>query len=285
MKTSRFLCLLALFLFGCTLAQEEVTTPTEIPLSQFVIGRWRQTKSNLAESGSSPIEYQLEFIDHEKLIYNEKSNQSRTQNLVFHYEFIGKNRIRIESRLITEWNVSKVNENLAITPSDSFGPKGVLERAPMINWPSIALLLFFAIIGSGVAARQSLAATRKTLRHPATSEYKTSKASNGYWPKISAIAFLGTGIYIGTSALNWWANLFIRLPWDTIIFLEVCGLALILSITAISVNKTATEDQTFQRKWRWNLGFFILGISVGGIIVSLIKLTVFAYLGSYGFGA
>jgi hypothetical protein len=271
----------------------QVRTPpfshSEMGLSEFIIGKWEgESRSSPGDNDEAIIRSQLEFIDNDTLVYNQVLAQGhqppRLQyyNFPFQYDFMDPTHIRIQSRLVDEWNVARDGEYLVVSNS-SFIPNGRYRRMPAIGWRLIAVLAGFLVIGIVLTVCLALRGKKPTA-HDEASDTGLEHGS-GKRAILSILAVAG-GLLLGRFAWPLWDFLLITLPWDAVILLEVCLGFAIIGVWLNAKSSPASLLQKSRNKIGLYLGLMILGVGFWGIFLGLARLIAYVILGgSYGLGA
>ena len=118
MNISKFFCSLVIILLPAYSPLPNLNyhsdVQEDISISEFIVGRWRGEYQETTLNSSEVVIYQLEFTRPNVLVYSKISHQSTKYNVVYRYEFLEKDRIRLEGRLLDEWKLSKDGEFLSI---------------------------------------------------------------------------------------------------------------------------------------------------------------------------
>lgn len=251
----------------------------DLSLGEFIIGRW-----HLRES-APPSNYfvtEVEFINAETMLVDIETPEGPIYNLMFHYEFIGENRIRIRGRLGDEWQLTKKDDELIVDSSRWPGNyKNTYQRTQNINWSLIAFVL--ALFAFGTAFINFRLVSDGDVQN--TNSIITNKKLSGLFNKIIWIAIFISiwvlGVVSGSIFWSFPSLLRVRLPWDSALSFELGIIMLILGIKIIRVNRFVINESGFLLKGIQFLGTFMVGNAFWGIVTAIMKLALFILYGSY----
>ncbi|MDR3573715.1 MAG: hypothetical protein P4L50_07630 [Anaerolineaceae bacterium] len=270
--------LIPLFLISIY-AIEDQQAHINLSLQQFIVGRWK-LRGNLSRNDIIPFEF--EFAPPSTLIWNFNSPDGTFYNSVYHYQFIGENKIQITGRDGDDWVIENQGNLLIIHSGHEPTQAIVYQRLPVVDWRIPVIILLFLVVASFLVAAKHLKLNKKMVKER---DYKNPEYLDLYQSAVNnliALPVFGLGLITGNIIWNLPALLLIKLPWDAIITLEMATLFLIFGITAIIVNRFTSKILTFSIKgFYYHLGVFIISYSIWGIIEGLLRLILFILYGSY----
>lgn len=290
MKRIKHLCILAILISACNTAiylRYLSDNKEDEPLSKFIIGRWRGEFQRTDESGIHKVQYELQFAEPNIMFYNRISPQSELHNILFLYKFTDENRIRIEGRVIDELLVIRDGEYLDISSIHGFITDGHYTRLPVIDeWMLIPI--FIGILSLGVLFvppfRVSYNSQEKEPIKGYLDRFEWLMKPLFYYALriIITVIVFGIGVLIARGVWNWLPLLSIRIPWDSIIMIELSIAVLILGTKTIRANRMGLGTTHFSvTRWWYYFGVFMMGIGLCGIIIGLMRLVVLLNFGSY----
>jgi len=250
-------------------------------IAEFVVGRWE-----LQESQPTSDYYirELEFIKPDTLLVDVNFSGGAYYNIPFDYSIISENRIKITGRLSDEWEMEQKGGLLLIRSTwwPSSSSVFVYRRKGTIHWPLVSLTL-------GVLAIGTLLFTRPQSWHSDIREhalymknYRLPILYRSILKYFARLLVFGFGIFVGLTAWSWPPLLRIRVPWDSILTLELSTILLILGIKIIRTNHLAPEISVISARGGWHfLGVLIAGCGILGLGTGLVKLSLFILFGSY----
>lgn len=289
MKYLKWILLLGVALIGGTLLLVSGHTSTgrdTATLSQFIIGRWVGEFPESKDGETFVSYYQLEFVEPNQLIYNGRTNEVEEYNLVFHYEFTGENQIKLQARLVDEWEIYRDGEDLIIHSTAGLVKNGSFKRKPVIEWSLIGLIL--GVISLGlllVDLPHLLQRAKKGENHSYTEQQVPTRFPSLVLKTLVQIIVFGVGLVISYNA--WYSQplRMIRIPWDAIITLEIGASLLILNVKAAKLSRNKFKEHSFFSTTYWNYAAtFFLGSGCGSVVIGLFKLVILLYFGSYLYG-
>jgi hypothetical protein len=290
MKRIKHLCILAILLSACNTAinfKYLSDNKEEEPLSKFVIGRWRGEFQRTDESGIYKVQYELQFAEPNIMFYNRISPQSELHNILFLYKFIDENHIKIEGRVVDELIVLRDGEYLDISSIHGFITDGHYTRLPVIDeWMLISI--FIGILSVGVLFVPPFRVSYNSQEKEPIKGYLDRfewlmKPLTHYALRvITTVIVFGIGVLIARGVWNWLPLLSIRIPWDSIMMIELSIAVLILGTKTIRANRMGLGITPFSvTGWWYYFGVLMTGIGLCGIIIGLMRLVVLLNFGSY----
>jgi hypothetical protein len=244
----------------------------------FLIGKW------VLQRGQSSAQfsiYELEFVDSNNLICNTSDNGQENYNIKFHYNYIGENRIKIIAprRLSSEWEVIDEGGQLVVNSSPWPGGVGIFRRGTTVNWPSIALLLSFCVIGTFFITIPRTKMENGKLGASASSQNQPAGSSGYVIHSLIALVFFISGVMGGFLIWSLSPLLRVRLPWDAVITLELSAVLFIFGIRTLIANHRAFTKSIIS--WNCLLAVFLIGAGALGIIIGAGRLFIFTETGFY----
>jgi hypothetical protein len=290
MKRIKYLFILVILISACNTAlnlKYLSDNKEDEPLSKFIIGRWSGEFQRTDESGIYKVQYELQFAEPNIMFYNRISPPPELHNILFLYKFIDENRIRIEGRVIDELIVIRESEYLDISSIHGFITDGRYSRLPVIDeW--ILISIFIGILSVGVLFMPPFRASYNSQEKDPIKGYLDRfewlmKPLFYYALRIIiTIIVFGIGVLIAIGVWNWLPLLSIRIPWDSIIMIELSIAVLISGTKTIRANRIGLGITHFSvAGWWYYFGVFMMGISLCGIIIGLMRLVVLLNFGSY----
>jgi hypothetical protein len=240
------------------------------------IGSWTIQRD---QSSAQFTIYKLEFVDSHTLICNISNKGQKSYNIQYQYSFVGSNRIKITAprRLTSEWEIIYEGEKLVINSSAWPGGIGVFNRSININWPLIALLVGICLVGTFF-----IPTNKKRGWKPSIGEMDQNNIvqfSKKIKYNLSALVLFLSGIITGFLLWSFPPLRQVRLPWDSVITLELSLILFIFGIRTIIANHRAFMALII--RWNYLLGMFLIGVGVLGIIIGGGRLYFYFVMGFY----
>jgi hypothetical protein len=243
--------------------------------SEFIIGTWDLQES---QPNSDYTLRELEFVDSENLIVDIDYPDGAHYNVIFQYGFTKQNTISVVGRTSDEWQIEKRGNTLVIHTASWPGNDAFLvyRRKTSVSWHLASYLGILTIYTYSVLLKVKrkivmTKALKKDLGFP-----KSTFGLIGY-----CLLFL-FGVLVGIIAWSYPPLLRVRLPWDSILMLELSILILIIRVLItrtdfFSLNARGYSNQRLSDI----LGYFLLGFGFCGLGISLVKLSLFLVYRSY----
>ncbi len=264
-------------------------------VSQFARGTWRMEARGADARGTYVETSQVEFVAPGTLVFDQwrvYSDDSRAiyfYNLKMGYRFISDTQLRTAGRSIENWNLSKDGDTLSIDAGDSIVPSGRYVRLDRPDWRIIALGLGMLMIASLSLWPVPMAPNR----HKAIEAFKAANqprfrfVARVMMRGLVLLLLVSGGSLIGRYLSEQWKFFFIRLPWDSIILLEISLTLIIIGIHfGVSLIVDDAPSRWLTRKWAEYPGAVLGGVGLWGALVGLLYLLLFFIAGgTYGFGA
>jgi hypothetical protein len=251
----------------------------DLPLDEFIIGRWHLLNNT---PFNNYIVTEVEFTNSKTMLVDIETPEGAIYNIMFQYEFIGENRIRIRGRLGDEWQLTKKDDELVIDSNQWPGRyKSTYQRLNNTNEPFIAFVLVFFVFGTAfinfrLASDGDLENTNSVITNMKLSDLFNKKLQIAI---ISGVWILG--VISGSVSWSFPFLLKIGLPWDSVFSFELSVILLILGIKIFRVIRDRRYDSNILLKGFPYLGIFLVGNSCWGIVAALIRLMLFIFYGSY----
>jgi len=259
-----------------------------LSLQEFVVGRW--VGEYIGEDNGIPYReyYQLEFVKPNKIIFNMKTHQSTTYNDLYSYRFIGENRLEIRSRNVDEWELLKVNDSLYIRSRGNLVKYMPFRRVPSISWGIVALIFGIIIIVIFMIAILPVYQGNLSRTKIVTPSKLLQWARQNSLRKISIFFLIGIAFIIGWfSSMNFWESYSlrtIRLPWDTVISIEIGILFLLFGVKTLLIGLESPKLSPVFAFILNSVGVFVLGWGAYGVILGLSRLILILFFGQYPSG-
>lgn len=289
MKYLNWILLLGIALIGGALLLVSGHTSTNrdtATLSQFIIGRWGGEFPESKDGETFVTYFQLEFVEPNQLIYNRMTHEVEEYNLVFHYEFTGENQIKLQARLIDEWEIYRDGEDLKVHSTAGLVKDGSFKRQPVIEWPLIGFILGAISLGLlFVDLPHVLQRKKMGENHSYTEQQVQTRFPSLVLKTLVQIIVFAVGLVLSYNA--WYSQplQMVRVPWDAIITLEIGVTLLIPSVKVVRLSRNKFREHSFFSTIYWNYAAtFLLGSGCGGVVVGLFKLAILLYFGSYPYG-
>jgi len=243
------------------------------PKVDFPIGRWVLEESESSDQFSIKA---MDFVDFDTLLLYITKNGINHYNVQYQYTFIAENKIRITAprRLTSEWEVIKSGDLLILNSNVWPGGTGVFKRGVNMNWPTIAILLGFCIAGSFLIVPPLTKTENQGLGRQGTKQTNHSNLSAYIHRIIGTLTVFVIGTAVGLLMWSWPPLLRIRLPWDTIIILELSVILFVVGMRTIRANLPIFV-LIGKIGWLYFLGILLIGVSIPGVVSGLAKLIVF----------
>lgn len=251
-------------------------------LSEFVIGRWVGEFSEGKEGDTFTTTYQLEFIEPDKLILGFRTQDVEQFNLVYHYQFVGKNQISVEARMRDEWQIDRDGKDLVIYTTHGFVENGRYNRKQVIEWPLVSLLIGMALLGLlFVNIRGSRPRKKNPFPHSLLGQDRILiRILRG----LVIVVVFGMGLALSRIICYWTPLRMVRIPWDAIITLEIGGAFLVFGTKLVGFNQTNGNSFSFLISGLNNMGIVFLGSGLGCFGFGLFNLAVALFVGYYPTG-
>lgn len=247
-------------------------------ISEFIIGRWR---GEFQQTGEDSVEYELFFVWPNFMFCSKTTPVSELHNILFRYKFVAADRVLIEGRVNDEITVARDGEHLVISSTSGFIQGGNYTRLSMFdNWACAAMII--GVLSLGTLLVRPYAAHASIQNTSAADVKSISKpVLHSIAHMIAIIVMLGLGVLV---ARAFWtrAQHLIRIPWDSIIMIELSAAIFILGIKNIRATHLAIRVPYISVvRWLHYLGMFLIGSGLWGIGIGLVKLIILFNVGSY----
>ena len=260
--------------------------PDSSALPDFILGRWVGPFPDVHATAMPSKYYQLEFVGADRVIVGWTTQQSEYRNLVFHYQFVSENQVRINARAADELRLDRDGEDVLIHSSYGLIADGLYRREPTIEWPLASLLLGMATVGLLFVDLSRLLGMTG-MDSSGRSKPSTWKQILGLLLKllVYVVAF-GVGLVCAYYSWQWGSLQWVRIPWDAVILSEVGTILFILGAKLVWARQKRVKESAVLPVMGWScLGAFLLGNSFVYLVAGLLELGMFVFLGSYGYGA
>lgn len=288
-KTATAACITLVYisiLVSCSLAPAETA-----PLEEFILGPWHGQTWHINGAIVENVDYQLEFIAPDILIFNREPSNilrngiSRVYNQMYKYRFISPDHLAVKLDREYEILLDRSGSQLAITSELVEGKVLFLARMPNMNWPILSI--GFGIIVTGIliwaikiTKARLVQSSGDTLYTPSDT-WTPGKKWQLVFILISVILFV-LGVKLGQ--ILWHASYWrlIHLPWDAVISLEIgiliTGLAAVIFLRDRITQK---EAGILLAGFWYQVGILLIGLSGYGIFISLYRIGIFYAIGTY----
>jgi hypothetical protein len=224
---------------------------------------------------------EVEFLSNGRLLIDVESPTVRLYNLAFRYHITGPNTVQLEGRGGGTWHVRQDADGLAIDASHGFpyiASPVTLTRAPSASWPVLSLLLLLLTLVVTLAGLPG-----PTPATPLSAEESDQdQPSRLFLRSAIPVALFGAGVLLSPSLWALPALLRVTAPWDAVIMLQLSLIPMLLSVRlTLRIRSWAPLAPCVAHATRLSISAFLSGVSLLGILSSLVRLTLYAGFGHY----
>ncbi len=283
-KSAKKLFLLSIFVIGwgfLVISGYKSLHPQSDGLSGFILGTWTNHVPGSNFDGAENVYYQLEFRKPDLLILNRMNGEQPLYNLLLHYKVDAAGQLIVTGREGGIFHITHDGEYLIIQSERTSYLAGRYMRKPTVEWSAVAFLLALGIFGISSASFLKFLPAIKISRDKLTQKHEVRKSN-----LLISILFIVIASYIGWAISEpLWQRSFIttiRLPWDALITIELSLLMILMVFWILSrLKEEFPLRQILSKIMVLVVGFLLLGMSLNGLFLGIIKLIVFVTVGGY----
>jgi len=252
----------------------------DIPLSEWVVGKWQGEREFSDETGTHTEEIQVEFLQSGVLIYQSSLSRELEFGVVFKYHFVSNDQLALNGRFQDDWDLTRKGSYLLIKGGTWRNQTVTFER--LFGFERIIVLILGMFILGILFYRLH--------RTNEISNEQDSKNKTSIYKGILGVAvilgmhllILAVGFKIGQLIVS---NISITslvlhqgLPWYLIILMEASLIMLLLGVQVARANSRVLDISIRSSPAKYYLGIFLIGLSFYGLFIGLLRLVVLYFL-------